>query len=195
MYLCIYYNLINYINNMKKIYTVYQLNEKVNESGNPYIGFTENLIRRSKQWKRNLELDYIPELIPLYFSTEEDKAFDWEQNKKVETGWRREPALDELKKRQLNGRKKAKQLGVGIHTIESKIKGGKISGKLGLGGKSNAINGTGFCNFKSRSKGGLIGGSKGGKTTSLIERTCPYCNKTIKGLNYNRYHGERCKFK
>ena len=26
-------------------------------------------------------------------------------------------------------------------------------------------------------------------------QTCPYCNKTIKGLNYKRWHGKNCKSK
>ena len=44
------------------IYTVYQLNEKRNKLGNPYIGFTENLIRRSKQWKKKLITPELGEL-------------------------------------------------------------------------------------------------------------------------------------
>ncbi len=37
--------------------------------------------------------------------------------------------------------------------------------------------------------------SKGGKTTGSIERTCPHCNKPIKGPTYFRFHGNNCKHK
>ena len=41
--------------------------------------------------------------------------------------------------------------------------------------------------------------SKGGITSSKIymqkENTCPHCNKTIKGFNYYKWHGENCKHK
>ena len=72
---------------MKTIYTVYQLNEKQNKLGNPYIGYTQNLITRARNWKSDLKLDYKPILIPLYFSTEELDAFNWEQPKRIELGW------------------------------------------------------------------------------------------------------------
>jgi hypothetical protein len=82
---------------MKTIYTVYQLNEKTNKLGNPYIGFTKHLRNRSTAWKRDLKLDYIPELIPLYTDTSAQRAFDWEQDKRVELGWRRERPLRHLR--------------------------------------------------------------------------------------------------
>jgi hypothetical protein len=34
---------------------------------------------------------------------------------------------------------------------------------------------------------------KAGKISQSIVRTCPHCNKTMKGAIYFRYHGERCK--
>jgi len=41
--------------------------------------------------------------------------------------------------------------------------------------------------------------SKGGITSSTIymqkENTCPHCNKTFKGFNYYKWHGEKCKHK
>ena len=45
----------------------------------------------------------------------------------------------------------------------------------------------------------IIGGKhtspNGGKVTSSQERTCPHCNKTMKGSTYFRYHGDHCKLK
>jgi hypothetical protein len=72
---------------MKTIYTVYQLNEKVNKLGNPYIGYSQDLITRARNWKSDLKLNYKPKLIPLYFSTEEEDAFNWEEAKRIELGW------------------------------------------------------------------------------------------------------------
>ena len=34
-----------------------------------------------------------------------------------------------------------------------------------------------------------------GKKAAAVVRTCPYCGRTIKGLNYLRWHGENCKQK
>ena len=146
----------------KIIYTVYQLNEKVNELGYPYIGFTQNIINRARGWKIRLQLDYTPNLIPLYFSTEENQAFDWEQNKKVEFGWKKELPLNHLRdftkkaaelprsKKQIVqaqelGKKqgqKNKQSGhiLKIGTFEGRSKGGRKSGSA-LGKKWGPVNG------------------------------------------------------
>lgn len=184
---------------MEKIYTVYQLNEKVNKLGNPYIGFTDNLIRRSKGWKRTLNLDYIPELIPLYTDASDQRAFDWEQDKRVENGWRREPPLKHLRKitkkanlilqnkeHQTNaakiggaiGGKRALELGVGIHTFKERSRAGKIAAKINMeSGHWQKIN------------------KLGSEKSQRAINTCPYCNKTIKGPNYFKWHGENCKSK
>lgn len=42
---------------------------------------------------------------------------------------------------------------------------------------------------------GKIGGKIGGPIAFSIERTCEYCNKTMKGQIFFRFHGERCKQK
>jgi predicted GIY-YIG superfamily endonuclease len=39
------------------------------------------------------------------------------------------------------------------------------------------------------------GGKKVGPIVQSVERTCPYCNKTIKGMSYFRWHGDNCKNK
>jgi len=88
----------------------YQLNEKRNKLGNPYIGKTRNLITRSIRWKKTLELDYIPELIIIKEDTCEQRIFDFEQEKRVENGWKRERDLQ--------------------HQIKLRQKGAIASGKL-----------------------------------------------------------------
>ena len=43
------------------------------------------------------------------------------------------------------------------------------------------------------SLGGKAVGSKNGKKSQSIERTCPHCNTIIKGPLYFRWHGDNCK--
>ena len=182
---------------MKKIYTVYQLNDKRNKLGNPYIGFTENLIVRAKAWKYKLNLDYIPKLICLYTDTSAQRAFDWEQDKRVENGWTRERPLRHLrtmsKKAGIAASKSEKikencrKLGIKkTSNKEHQSNAGKIGGKIGgkIVGKKNVESG----HLDKISKLGIY------KSTS-IERTCPHCSKTIKGRNYFKWHGDNCKLK
>lgn len=158
---------------MKTIYTVYQLNEKVNKFGNPYIGFSKNIIYRARVWKKELELNYVPILTPLYFSTEEQQAFDWEQDKRVENGWRRERPLSNLRA----------MTSKSIKTKERQINAAKIAGKKAVdSGQLAAM----------RTKESIL---KGAKTTASIERICPHCNKTTKSNTYFMNHGDRCKLK
>ena len=166
----------------KIIYTVYQLNEKRNKLGNPYIGFSDNLIRRSKQWKRELELDYIPNLIPVYFSTDEDQAFDWEQNKKVKTGWRREPSLSHQK----NMRKKA-------HVAVSKSEKVKEQ-RIQIGKKSGAKNVESGQLQRISSLGGIIG-MQSPNNVNKQKRKCIYCGFETTPGNIGRHHNENCRFK
>lgn len=166
------------------IYTVYQLNEKRNKLGNPYIGFTENLIRRSKQWKKKLQLDYIPELICLYTDTSAQRAFDWEQDKRVENGWRRERPLRHLRTIAKKAHKKLSKLN---SNYEHQCNAGKIGGKIqGLKNKESG---------QIQSISSYANQYNGGFNACLIERTCTYCNKTIKGPSYFKWHGDKCKAK
>jgi hypothetical protein len=81
-------------------------------------------------------------------------------------------------------------------TFESCSKAGKIGGKIGgkISGKMAADRGQ-------LSRMGQIGGKIGGKLTGSIngkkscavERTCPYCFKTVRGPSYFMRHGPRCK--
>ena len=43
-----------------KIWYCYQLNERVNKLGNPYIGKTCDIKKRADKWKKYYQLDYIP---------------------------------------------------------------------------------------------------------------------------------------
>ena len=174
---------------MKKIYTVYQLNEKTNKLGNPYIGMSEDLITRAKTWKCKLKLDYIPKLIPLHTETDGQRCFNWEQHKRVEMGWRRETSYRQQKsmrkkahvaaskseKLKENSRKQgiraviSGQLAMG-RTLEGATKGGKTSGK-------NNVESGHLENVRSKI------------------RVCDHCNKTIKGPSYFKWHGDNCKAK
>lgn len=82
----------------RNTYYVYELKEKVNKYGNTYIGLTNDLIRRAKQWKYKLKLEYIPELIVMDTFTNEKKAFDFEQFQRIIRGWPREIGLRTQKK-------------------------------------------------------------------------------------------------
>jgi hypothetical protein len=168
---------------MKTIYTVYQLNEKRNKLGNPYIGFTQDLVKRAKAWKNTLKLDYVPELIELYTDTSRQRAFDWEQDRRVKNGWKRERSLRHL----VNITKKANVAASKSEKIKQHAKkiGKKLAGELGKKwGKIHVESGH-LQNISSLA----------GKVSCSKIRTCPYCNKTIKGINYNKWHGDRCKSK
>lgn len=91
-------------------------------------------------------------------------------------------------------------------TKESRIRGGKTAGKKN--GPLAAIHGSGFNTIEFRSKGGKVGGKIAGrmavesgvalislKIANSRERICPYCNKNIKGPNYFKWHGDKCKAK
>ena len=97
-------------------------------------------------------------------------------------------------------------------TYEGRSKAGKIAGK-------KAVESGHWASLKTpnhQSKAGKIGGKKavesgqlasirtlegsiqGGKTAikkvNSIERTCPYCSKTMNCGTYGRWHGQKCKF-
>jgi hypothetical protein len=102
---------------------------------------------------------------------------------------------------------------VNVPTHEGRSKGGKITGKKSvenghmsrmgkIGGKINGpIQGKKNAESGQVGEAGKIGGKIGGKITgpinikkvNNIERTCPYCSKTIKGPVYLRFHGQKCK--
>lgn len=65
-----------------------------------------------------------------------------------------------------------------LQTPEGKRKGGLVTGK------------------KNKESGYLQSiSSKAGKITGSIQRTCPHCNKVIKGGVYFYWHGDNCKAK
>jgi hypothetical protein len=180
---------------MKTIYTVYQLNEKRNKFGNPYIGFTENLIVRTKQWKRKLKLDYIPKLIPLYFSTEENQAFDWEQDKRVKNRWKREPPLKHLREttkkanESIRTKDAARKMGQKYGSIIGKknAESGHLDSIRHLGVETNKKNSTGVFNYESR--------SKGAKNNNAQKIKCLYCDFTSNPGNVGLHMKMYCKLK
>jgi hypothetical protein len=84
-----------------------------------------------------------------------------------------------------------------MQTPYSRKKGGLVSGnKNKQSGQISALGKTGI--------GGRIGGLVTGKLhieSGVMEkmhntvRTCPHCNKSIKGGNYFKWHGDKCKAK
>jgi hypothetical protein len=79
-------------------------------------------------------------------------------------------------------------------SLGGKASGKKVGAKLYKEGKG-LFSMTEEDKLKARQKGGLLGGSKGGKKTASIERTCPHCNKILKGPTYFVWHGDKCKAK
>jgi hypothetical protein len=75
-------------------------------------------------------------------------------------------------------------------TKEACSKGGTIGGRLGgrIGGRKNVESGH-LASIQSKA------GKVGGKVTCSIERICPHCSTPIKGPNYFKNHGDRCKQK
>jgi len=87
----------------------------------------------------------------------------------------------------INGQKNAAKSG---YMSRIGILGGKLTGKkLGkLAVESGQLNSLKTPEHQSKA------GKSGGTTTKNKVQTCPWCFKTIKGLNYNRWHGNNCKF-
>ena len=76
-----------------------------------------------------------------------------------------------------------------FNTFEGRSKAGKIGGKIG--GKKAVDSGqlASIRTFESCSKGGKTAIKK----VNSIERTCPYCSKTMNCGTYGRWHGQKCK--
>jgi hypothetical protein len=147
------------------IYTVYELKERLSPTGMPYIGSTYDLQQRAYSHKSKLKLSAKPDLVVLYTSNDADDAWEREQVIRVQNGWKRERSNPLLKAVRGGkiGGKSNAKNGTGFCNFESRSKAGK----------SNAENGTGFCNFESRSKAGkaavLVGAqSKAGKAAVLV---------------------------
>jgi len=79
-------------------------------------------------------------------------------------------------------------------------KGGKIAGKILYKQSKGLFAMSEEDKFKARSKAGKVAGKIAVESGHLervrsIIRTCPHCNIKMKGQNYFRYHGDRCKAK
>jgi hypothetical protein len=74
---------------------------------------------------------------------------------------------------------------VSMSTFEASSKGGKKNVESGHMKTLHSIGGK---------IGGKIQGPIQGKINAAKVQTCPWCFKTIKGLNYTKWHGDRCKF-
>ena len=166
---------------MKKIYTVYQLNEKRNKLGNPYIGMSEDLITRGKTWKCKLKLDYIPELIPLHTETDGQRCFNWEQDKRVELGWSRERSY----RHQKNMRKNAHKI---LQNKEHQSNAAKWKGKKGFAAMSKEK----LVEIKSLATIALLNSPN---NWNKQKRKCIYCGFETTPGNIGRHHNENCRFK
>jgi hypothetical protein len=73
------------------------------------------------------------------------------------------------------------------HLTSISADGGKIAGN------KQYENGLGMFSLSKEER--IKAGIKGMEISNSIQRTCPYCLKTIKGPNYGKWHGEKCKLK
>ncbi len=179
---------------MKTIYTVYQLNEKVNKLGNPYIGMTERTLEmRARNWKSKLKLDYFPVLIPLHTETDGQRCFNWEQNKRVELGWPREKSYRgqksmRLKAHESNKTKIAVKENLKLATVASlKSEVRKEANKKV--GKNNVESGQ-------LQRISSLGGKRAAELGTLKQkRKCIYCGYESLVGHIGRWHNENCKSK
>ena len=80
-----------------------------------------------------------------------------------------------------------------ISTFESRGKGGKLVGKIWgpINGKKAVESGQ-LASIRTL-EGSIQGGKTAIKKVNSIERTCPYCSKTMNCGTYGRWHGQKCK--
>lgn len=71
-------------------YTVYLLHERLSQIQLPYVGMTENIKERARDWKRKLKLEIKPQLEVIAVYDNHDEAFEHEQALRVINGWPRE---------------------------------------------------------------------------------------------------------
>ena len=140
------------------------------------------------------------------------KKKDWEIERDIRLKGQSKEASSKRKNIKESGR-----IGGLAGSKEDKSKAGKIGGKTA--GKMNGSKNLKTAWEKNRqymiqisSEAGKVGGkitgklnaenghiqeisSLGGLKASSILRTCPHCDKTIKGPLYFRYHGDKCKHK
>jgi len=82
-----------------------------------------------------------------------------------------------------------------IHRTTHNMYWGKVFSADGgkIAGNKQYENGLGMFSLSKEER--IKAGIKGMEISNSIQRTCPYCLKTIKGPNYGKWHGEKCKLK
>ena len=168
-----------------EIWYCYQLNEKVNELGNPYIGKTNNLRHRANQWKIDLKLDYAPELYPIQIFDNEVDCYNFEQDKKVKDGWQKEVPLEQQRKMQILGneaaRKSEKQKKAASITGKKSAESGHLAKIRPIAREAKRLSER----LKEHAR----------QLTTKYLFTCPHCGRIFNGGNYAQYHGDKCKAK
>jgi hypothetical protein len=85
---------------------------------------------------------------------------------------------------------KLKELGIGAMSFKVRSEAGKIGGKI----SANITMASGRWDQYQTKEYKSLAGKKGGKVSMSIEKTCPYCNRCIKGPSYY-VHEKVCKLK
>ena len=179
---------------MKTIYTVYQLNEKKNKLGNPYIGMTERTLEmRARNWKSKLKLSYFPELISLHTETDGQRCFNWEQNKRVELGWPREKSY----RGQKNMRSKAHESNKRKIAVKENLKlATAASLKSEIRKQANRKVGKNNVESGQLQRISSLGGKRAAELGALKQkRKCIYCGFESLVGHIGRWHNENCKLK
>jgi hypothetical protein len=150
------------------MYTIYYIPDFVWSDGTiGKIGCTKHADKRIKeQGYTNYEV--LEEHLDVYIASDREIALQKQYNLRVD-------AKPYWKVRQMP-------------TMEGSIKGGKKAGITNIeSGHMKRLN-TKLNSDKEHQ-------SKAGKVVGSMIRTCPHCNKTVKGPSYFVFHGDKCKAK
>jgi hypothetical protein len=174
------------------------------------IGCTQRLRKRTKV-QGFINYQILEEHIDVYIASDREIALQKQYGLPVD----KVPYWQTIKMSSRGGRAALLQKkGIHAYTKEELIKvaieGGKTMGntcyekKIGIFGmdehimrniRSNAGKIGGNTNKLSGQMSKLGSSGVGGKISVKIERTCPHCNKTMKGNIYFKWHGDNCKAK
>jgi hypothetical protein len=126
---------------MSKIYTVYYLHEETNELGNPYVGCTINVFKRTTEHRHRLKLNHRPKLETIGIFDNFREARDYEYAEQKRLGWENE--LSKCSKSGQIGGNKHVESGhlASIRTKEHQSK----AGKLGIRSNSHPNNMSVIC--------------------------------------------------
>jgi predicted GIY-YIG superfamily endonuclease len=169
------------------IYYVYFLNEDRSKTNLPYVGCTKDPIRRAKEHRRRLHLDYVPDLEIIKEFTNKKEARSYENDLREANGWQREGYADCAKIGKMYGRI-----------------GGKISGRKAV--ESGHINNLGkvwgkIMGERHKRSGHIqkLGKAQATYLSNLPNHpnkqkvVCPHCGKYGGMMPLKRWHFDNCK--